>query len=46
MILSDDGTRLMLGARWHHISNGRYTGDTNNPSRDSLMLYAAVVIPF
>jgi hypothetical protein len=31
---------------WHHISNGRYTGDVNNPSRDSVMVYAGIMIPF
>lgn len=44
--LNDEGARLQIGARWHHISNGRYTGDERNPSRDSVMIYAAIVIPF
>lgn len=38
--------RLQLGLRWHHISNGRYSGDVNNPSRDSVMVYAGIMIPF
>jgi hypothetical protein len=42
----ESDTRLMLGARWHHISNGRIEGDARNPARDSVMLYAAVVFPF
>jgi hypothetical protein len=37
-------TRLLTGARWHHVSNAQ-TWD-NNPGRDSLLLYAMVSIPF
>ncbi|NUQ67086.1 MAG: acyloxyacyl hydrolase [Phycisphaerales bacterium] len=44
--ITDAGTRLQAGVRWHHISNARITGDDNNPSRDGLMLYAGVMIPF
>ncbi len=44
--LTDDGARLIVGLRWHHISNARIFGDDNNPARDSAMLYAAVVFPF
>jgi hypothetical protein len=40
------GPRLQLGVRWHHISNGRSNGDSDNPSRDGLMLYTGVVFPF
>jgi hypothetical protein len=40
------GPRLMVGARYHHISNGRIQGDTRNPSRDGLMLYVAITFPF
>lgn len=40
------GPRLMVGVRWHHISNGRISGDARNPSRDGLMGYAAVVFAF
>ncbi len=39
-------TRLQIGFRYHHISNGRLQGDAQNPSRDSIMLYAGVVFPF
>lgn len=39
-------TRLQLGVRWHHVSNAHITGDTNNPSRDALMLSAGVLFPF
>jgi len=42
----DSPTRLQVGVGWHHISNGRYTGDVNNPSRDSVMVYAGIMIPF
>ena len=38
--------RLMVGLRWHHISNARIQGDSRNPSRDSLAFYAAIVFPF
>jgi hypothetical protein len=44
--LSSDGTRLQIGARWAHISNGRIEGDARNPGRDSLMIYAGIIIPF
>lgn len=40
------GPRFMAGVRWHHISNARIQGDSNNPSRDAIMVYAAVVFPF
>ena len=41
-----DSPRLMLGVRWHHVSNGRILGDGHNPSRDSVGVYAAIVFPF
>jgi hypothetical protein len=44
--ISEDGKRLQLGLRWHHISNARISGDRRNPARDGLMLYAGVMIPF
>jgi hypothetical protein len=34
--------RLILGARWHHISNARITGDASNPDFNAPMLYAGV----
>lgn len=43
--LGDDGTRLQLGLRWHHISNARIFGDGDNPARDRVMLYAGLVFP-
>jgi hypothetical protein len=44
--LGDGETRLQVGFRYHHISNGRFQGDAQNPSRDSIMLYAGVIFPF
>lgn len=38
--------RLMIGARWHHISNARIRGDSDNPARDSLAGYVGIVLPF
>lgn len=38
--------RLMVGARWHHISNARIRGDSDNPARDALAGYIAIVFPF
>lgn len=40
------GPRLMVGVRWHHISNARIQGDDNNPGRDELAGYVAVTFPF
>lgn len=40
------GARLMVGLRWHHISNARINGDSDNPARDALMGYIAVTFPF
>lgn len=40
------GPRLMLGLRYHHISNARIQGDSRNPGRDALMAYAAITFPF
>jgi hypothetical protein len=44
--IRDDGTRLIIGANWHHISNARIIGDRRNPSRDGLTIYGGVMIPF
>ena len=44
--ISDDGTRLVGGLRWHHISNARIHGDDSNPSRDAPHVYLQVAIPF
>jgi len=44
--ITDGGVRLQAGVRWAHISNARIKGDDDNPSRDSAMLYVALVFPF
>lgn len=44
--LTDAGTRLVAGVRWHHISNARFNGENRNPSRDAPMVYAQVAMPF
>lgn len=44
--LGEAGNRLELGVRWHHISNARATGDSNNPDRDGVMAYAGISFPF
>jgi hypothetical protein len=40
------GWRGQVGVRWAHISNARLQGDDDNPSRDSIMVYAGIIIPF
>jgi Lipid A 3-O-deacylase (PagL) len=35
-------TRLVVGVRWHHISNARIAGDEANPARDAVALYAGL----
>jgi hypothetical protein len=44
--LGDSANRFELGVRWAHISNARTSGDGDNPSRDSVMLYGGVIFPF
>lgn len=44
--LSDDGARLVAGIRWHHISNARIDGDSENPDRDGIIGYVGVMFPF
>ncbi len=44
--LDDAGTRLLVSLRWHHISNARISGDSDNPSRDGVMIFAGVMVPF
>jgi len=39
-----DDARLLVGARWHHISNANLYSD--NPGRDSFMGYVGVSFPF
>lgn len=40
------GPRLMVGVRYHHISNGRISGDSRNPARDAICVYAGITFPF
>ncbi len=42
----DGEMRLLLGLRWHHISNARSSGAEDNPSRDGAMLYVGLGVPF
>ena len=44
--ISGDGTRIITGIRWHHISNARIAGEFRNPSRDAPMLYVQLAVPF
>lgn len=43
--LSQD-TRLLIGLRWSHISNGRLWGDDDNPGSDAAMLHVGVIWQF
>jgi len=38
-----DDVHLLVGLRWHHISNARIYSD--NPARDSLQIYAGISLP-
>ncbi len=40
--LDDSGTRLIIGARWQHVSNARINGDSDNPAFDAPMGYVGV----
>jgi len=42
----DSDLRLLMGLRWHHISNARSSGAEDNPSRDGAMLYVGLGVPF
>jgi hypothetical protein len=44
--LGESQTRLDLGIGWHHISNASTEGSDDNPSRDSVAIYAGLVVPF
>lgn len=43
---SEGPSRLIVGARWQHISNGRLYGDDRNPGRDTAMIFTGIMIPF
>jgi len=44
--ISDAGTRLQVGVRWHHISNARILGDTQNAERNAPLVFVGIMIPF
>jgi hypothetical protein len=44
--LTEEGVRLDMGVRWAHVSNARISGAVDNPSRDSALLYVAIIFPF
>ncbi len=44
--LGDSDNRLIVGFRWHHISNARIEGEMRNPGRDGAFVYAGVQFPF
>ncbi len=44
--VNEEGSRAYLGTRWHHISNARINGDSQNPDRDGVMIYAGLMFPF
>lgn len=44
--VGDEGSRLDLGIRWHHISNASTSGIDDNPDRDAIGVYAGLIIPF
>lgn len=43
--LGESSTRLVGGIRWHHMSNARTSGDTENPDFNAPMFYIGVEWP-
>lgn len=43
--LGESSTRLVGGIRWHHMSNARFNGDSNNPDFNAPMFYLGVQWP-
>ncbi len=41
-----DPAKVMIGARWHHISNANRSGGDENPGFDGVMVYAGLMMPF
>jgi lipid A 3-O-deacylase len=41
-----DDVQLMLGSRWHHISNANIFSNDRNPGYDGIMFYGGIMIPF
>ena len=44
--LGDSDKRVVAGVRWHHMSNARIFGDSNNPDFNAPMVYVGVQWPF
>lgn len=42
----DQDLNLILGGRWHHISNANLHGEDNNPGSDGAMVYAGLMLSF
>jgi hypothetical protein len=42
--LDHEGTRLITGIHWHHISNARINGEARNPSRDAVGFYVGISV--
>jgi hypothetical protein len=43
--LGDSNTRLVGGVRWHHMSNARADGDSNNPDFNAPLFYIGLEWP-
>lgn len=43
--LGESTTRLVGGLAWHHMSNARFNGDSNNPDFNAPMLYVGLEWP-
>ncbi|MFT3684520.1 MAG: acyloxyacyl hydrolase [Phycisphaerales bacterium] len=43
--LGESSTRFVGGVRWHHMSNARIHGDSNNPDFNAPMFYVGVQWP-
>jgi len=44
--VGQDNARLLIGVKWHHISNGSTYGSDNNPGRDAYKGYIGLSFPF
>ena len=44
--IGDEGHRLDVGLRWHHVSTASTTGSDDNPSRDGIEIYLGIIVPF
>lgn len=41
-----NNARLVLGAKWHHVSTARLNGSEKNQGRDALLLHVGMTFPF